>query len=858
MKEYNFDSVIIISQTIWKKEMRSNRFHYTTRFAKLVPTYFIQNHDKDDNSLFEDLEDQLTLVNPIFHNEFELFETILSHMRKRGIHRPLIWIYTPRFINVLKSLTFNHLTVYHATEAYFGSDLFDAKMAVLYKEYLDDTRNIINLSDITIAVSDGVAKGIQEEDQINTSVRVVSNGCDYHFWSSGLKTFERQQAVVYQGGIHRKLDFEMIDFIIKDNPDIEFWFCGELSIGYKKDKIIWNNLQAYSNFKYFGKLPVETVLDLVSKAKVGIIPFRMEDWLVEKSFPLKAFEYLSAGLKVVSTPIMALEKFSSEFNFAMAKTEFSQNIKNCIANYSFVSDDTLEICKEQDYDNKFKQSIELIAQIPSKQTPSTARFKKNLLVIYDKRSCHVNTITEHINAFGIYSRHNIHYKNGVGNEFISPEFLATFEAVIVHYSIRLSSPGHLSEQLYMALQKFIGVKVLFIQDEYDNLKSTYDYMSKIDFDLVYTCVPKPYLNYVYPKEKFPNVLFEHNLTGYVSYQNINRNFSPINERKVDVFYRGRELPYIYGSLGREKFEIGEKFARHCVLNNIELKLDLEASNEKRIYGESWYRTIANSKVMLGTESGSNVFDFQGDLGEKIQLEVERGKSYNEVYDLFIKDKEKEILMNQISPKAFEAIGLKTVLVLYEGEYSGVLEPNVHYIPLKKNFSNFMEVIAIIRDGEKLEKIATRAYEDVILNPALSYEKFIENFDHVIDRTVPLIKNQRLHVPKLLDIQYVLKAGLKLRKSKFIRKGFSVQSNTIPSDHETFTFNQKSGSYVNEILFPLNQLKFKVLMGSPTIVFRAYNKIKGIVNHFFLKTIDPLFKRLIRVSKRMVKGLFLNS
>ena len=42
-------------------------------------------------------------------------------------------------------------------------------------------------------------------------------------------------------------------------------------------------------------------------------------------------------------------------------------------------------------------------------------------------------------------------------------------------------------------------------------------------------------------------------------------------------------------------------------------------------------------------------------------------------------------MGQISPKMFEAISLGTVLVMFEGKYSNILKPDLHYISLKKDF-----------------------------------------------------------------------------------------------------------------------------------------------------------------------------
>ena len=45
--------------------------------------------------------------------------------------------------------------------------------------------------------------------------------------------------------------------------------------------------------------------------------------------------------------------------------------------------------------------------------------------------------------------------------------------------------------------------------------------------------------------------------------------------------------------------------------------DIAMDDASRIYGDAWYKFLGSSRTMLGSESGSNVFDFDGDLEEEI-------------------------------------------------------------------------------------------------------------------------------------------------------------------------------------------------------------------------------------------------
>jgi hypothetical protein len=53
---------------------------------------------------------------------------------------------------------------------------------------------------------------------------------------------------------------------------------------------------------------------------------------------------------------------------------------------------------------------------------------------------------------------------------------------------------------------------------------------------------------------------------------------------------------------------------------------------------------------------------------------------------------------------------------------------VHYVPLRKDFSNFDDVIAIFRDPVARRVITDRAYTDLIESGRYSYAAFVDSFD----------------------------------------------------------------------------------------------------------------------------------
>lgn len=135
---------------------------------------------------------------------------------------------------------------------------------------------------------------------------------------------------------------------------------------------------------------------------------------------------------------------------------------------------------------------------------------------------------------------------------------------------------------------------------------------------------------------------------------------------------------------------------------------------------------------------------------------------------------------------FEAIRLRTALVLFEGEYSGVIKPHEHYIPLKSDYSNVDEVFALLDDVTYLKALTERAYRDVVLPETYSYRRFVADVDRHIDsrvRTppraelicVPLLRRRRTNdKPELVSYRdahdFVLNTailGADLQRTAFV-------------------------------------------------------------------------------------------
>lgn len=358
----------------------------------------------------------------------------------------------------------------------------------------------------------------------------------------------------------------------------------------------------------------------------------------------------------------------------------------------------------------------------------------NILYLYNSTQTYTNTVYEHIASFAKHSRYRPFFCHHDSTTLLNLD-LSRFDAVAIHYSIRLPY-DQLSPSTVEALKKFEGLKFLFIQDEYDHTYKAWHWIKNLDLQLVFTVVPKAATQRIYPSREFPNTRFVNILTGYVPDElKLNENVIPPSQRSLMVGYRGRPLPIRYGQLGIDKVAVGVMVKTYCDANGV--ANDIAWTEESRIYGQNWYEFMASCRSMLGVESGSNVFDWDGELGPRIARFRESNPAIgdHEIYEKFVKPEEMHGIMNQVSPRIFEAIAAKTILVLFEGIYSGVVEAGVHFIPLKKDGSNLSDVLRLLRTASYVDEMAERAYRDVIASDKYSYRSFVSFVDEEIERSI---------------------------------------------------------------------------------------------------------------------------
>jgi len=350
-----------------------------------------------------------------------------------------------------------------------------------------------------------------------------------------------------------------------------------------------------------------------------------------------------------------------------------------------------------------------------------------LLVAYANDSTFTATTSQYLNSFRNFSTADVHYLHVTHNANPIVD-LDRYDAVLLSYCARLCLPGYVSEGFLRLMDGYHGVRAIAIQDEYDAVENECRGLDRLRPHVVFTCVPQDQREAVYPSSRYPGTAFVNVLTGYAPHQlpqwQAKRSLA---SRPVLIGYRGSDIGPRYGRLAVMKAEIGNVVGAAATRRG--LSCDIAIDEESRIYGDAWYGWLGNCRCVLGSESGSNIFDFDGSIAEECK-KLGNGRLPQALRNR-IDELDRKFAMGQASPRIFEATAMGTAMALYRGRYSGILEPNRHYIPIEPDHSNLDEVLDRVQDTEQLEALVERARADLIDSGRYSYAAFVGIVEHAL-------------------------------------------------------------------------------------------------------------------------------
>jgi len=205
-------------------------------------------------------------------------------------------------------------------------------------------------ADIVIPSSDFLEKiALNYTDK----TQIIRNGTEVeHFKKASTTTLSKttRKIVGYYGAVSHWFAYEKICYAASKLPEVDFVIIGEVT-AYKKE------LEKHVNIKLLGEKKYEELPEYLADFDVCLIPFDTTTDLIKATNPVKFYEYLSTGKKVVATEIPELIPYSGKYVLMSNDDEgFLLNIKKCLNNEDGLAskNECMKFAAENDWQHRYE------------------------------------------------------------------------------------------------------------------------------------------------------------------------------------------------------------------------------------------------------------------------------------------------------------------------------------------------------------------------------------------------------------------------------------------------------------------------------------------------------------------------
>jgi len=233
----------------------------------------------------------------------DLFVLLLTrfYMRMFRIRNPILLIYNPRFVSAIGKL--------HESLVCFDyvDDLTEfTGIPEWFERYLDLA---LRKADLVFAVSHVLVEKVAEKRE---RVFLLTNGVDTDHFAKALKDIQlpsvfkriKKPVIGYVGVLEDWIDFPLLKSIAATYPNYSIVLIGPAHPRVLEDV---KELERFPNVFYLGKVPYETLPNYLRGIDLCIVPFKINN-LTKAANPIKVYEYLASGKRIVSSAVPEIEK----------------------------------------------------------------------------------------------------------------------------------------------------------------------------------------------------------------------------------------------------------------------------------------------------------------------------------------------------------------------------------------------------------------------------------------------------------------------------------------------------------------------------------------------------------------------
>lgn len=185
---------------------------------------------------------------------------------------------------------------------------------------------LLQCSDMVVASSQFLFE-VASNHTNSEKIRIIRNGTEVeHFYQAVHlgNTMKKRKVIGYYGAVAHWFAWEKVCCLAEKFPDCDIVIVGEVT-EYE------SRLRQYANIKLLGEKPYAELPGYLADFDVCLIPFDTSTNLIKATNPVKFYEYLSAGKKIVATEIPELMPYKNEYVYMSNENDtFAEYVKLCL------------------------------------------------------------------------------------------------------------------------------------------------------------------------------------------------------------------------------------------------------------------------------------------------------------------------------------------------------------------------------------------------------------------------------------------------------------------------------------------------------------------------------------------------
>ena len=350
---------ILYIESLGIRKLKINKSDIKRVFKRFINNiFFIKRKSKNIWVLSPLLIPGATNKKIIFINRILFNINLFISMRLLNFKNDYLWTYNPLTLLYLNIKRFK-TSIYHAVDAIEHQPFMPKELIKIQEELLSKTVDKI------FVTSKNIYKKLKTYNQ---NISYYGNVCDFEHFSKSLSTSIdnipedikkiKKPIVGFVGSISEyKINFKLIYEVANKLKNINFVLIGPIDNNMNQNNL--KKLKTLKNIYFLGYRKYQYLPNYFSYFDIGWLPL-IHNKYTKSMFPIKFFEYLAAGLPIVSTDIHSLHEYKNYIEMHDDITKHSKSIIESLIDSNSNLKDRLNLARENTYQ---KRTIKMLNEL---------------------------------------------------------------------------------------------------------------------------------------------------------------------------------------------------------------------------------------------------------------------------------------------------------------------------------------------------------------------------------------------------------------------------------------------------------------------------------------------------------------